>query len=87
MPYAWVPWTFPGALGLSRGFNCLVLDQEPSRILGALSGVFTAWLFTKNPSRILGALTRVFSTMVQDHGSTHASGMGTLDISRGPRHI
>ena len=60
MPYAWVPWTFPGALGLYRGFNCLVLDQEPSRILGALSGVFTAWLFTKNPSRILGALIRVF---------------------------
>ena len=28
MPYAWVPWTFPGALGLSRGFDCLVIDQE-----------------------------------------------------------
>jgi hypothetical protein len=34
MPQAWVPWTFPGALGLSRGFNCLVLDQEPQSYTG-----------------------------------------------------
>ena len=34
MPYAWVPWTFPGALGLSRDFNCLVLDQEPQSYTG-----------------------------------------------------
>ena len=43
MPYAWVPWTFPRPLGLSRGFNCLVLDQEPQSYTGVLSGVFTAW--------------------------------------------
>jgi hypothetical protein len=34
MSYAWVPWTFPGALGLSRDFNCLVLDQEPQSYTG-----------------------------------------------------
>jgi hypothetical protein len=27
MPQAWVSWTFPGALDLSRGFNCLVPDN------------------------------------------------------------
>ena len=36
MPYAWVPWTFPGALGLSRGFNYLVLDQETQSYTGGL---------------------------------------------------
>jgi hypothetical protein len=41
MPQAWVPWTFPGALGLSRGLNCLVLDQEPqSYIGGPLRGLY-----------------------------------------------
>jgi hypothetical protein len=41
MPYAWVPWTFPGALGLSRGFNCLVLDQEPQSYTGGpLRGLY-----------------------------------------------
>jgi hypothetical protein len=41
MPYAWVPWTFPGALGLSRGFNCLVLDQKPQSYTGGpLKGLY-----------------------------------------------
>jgi hypothetical protein len=26
MPQAWVPWTFPGALDISKGFSCLVSD-------------------------------------------------------------
>jgi hypothetical protein len=34
MPQAWVPWTFPGALDISRGFNCLVQDQEPQSYTG-----------------------------------------------------
>jgi hypothetical protein len=41
MPQAWVPWTFPGALGLSRGLNCLVLDQEPQSYTGGpLRGLY-----------------------------------------------
>jgi hypothetical protein len=41
MPQAWVPWTFPRALGLSRGFNCLVLDQEPQSYTGGpLRGLY-----------------------------------------------
>jgi len=41
MPYAWVPSTFPGALGLSRGFNYLVLDQEPQSYNGGpLRGLY-----------------------------------------------
>jgi hypothetical protein len=34
MPQAWVPWTLPGALDISRGFNCLVPDQEPQSYTG-----------------------------------------------------
>jgi hypothetical protein len=39
--FANVPWTFPGALGLSRDFNCLVLDQEPQSYTGGpLRGLY-----------------------------------------------
>jgi hypothetical protein len=50
MPYAWVPWTFPGALGLSRGFNCLVLDQEPQSYTGGpLRGLYCLVLHQEPP--------------------------------------
>jgi hypothetical protein len=88
MPQAWVPWTFPGALDISRGFNLLgPRPRTPVIYWGPLQGSFAAWSQTKNPSHLLGALSGVLSTKVQDQGSTHAPGMGTLDISRGPRHI
>jgi hypothetical protein len=54
------PGPCPGALDISRGFNCLVPEQEPQSRTGGPLGVFTAWSQTRNPSHILGALTRVF---------------------------
>jgi hypothetical protein len=41
MPQAWVPWTFPGALDISRDFNYLVPDQEPQSYTGGpLRGLY-----------------------------------------------
>jgi hypothetical protein len=71
MPQAWVPWTFPGALDISRGFSCLVPDQEThapgmgtlDHVQGPYQGSFvmalTVWSQTKYPKSALGALDLV----------------------------
>ena len=83
--------TFPGALDISRDFNCLVPDQEPQSYTGALTRVFTAWSQTKNPSQLLGALTRVFchgtDCLVPDQEPQECTGvprsrLGSLPSSR-----
>jgi hypothetical protein len=70
MPYAWVPWTFPGALGLSRDFSYLVLDQEPQSYTGGpLRGLYCLVLhqepqsYTRGPSQ--GSFPPWYKTMDQ----------------------
>jgi hypothetical protein len=59
------PGPCPGTLNISRGFNCLVPDQEPQSYTGGpLRGPLLlgpASSQTKNPSHILGSLSGVFT--------------------------
>jgi hypothetical protein len=54
------PGIFPGALDISRDFNCLVPDQEPQSCTGGpLRGLYCL-VPDQEPQSSIGALTRVF---------------------------